>query len=123
MAAVLIDKKSSLSIHKPINRKPVNVDSIEGMTRDKDNKVVGQFVNIECPGQPAKISCRLYKGMEYFNELMKDGETYTIPLSVARFINEMIKSSTHVHLLDEKGEQVKGTKSISRYKFIIEKHL
>ena len=101
----------------------MNIDSIEGMTRETDTQVVGQFVNIETPGQPAKITCRLYKGMPFFSELLNDGETYTIPLSVARFINERIQNSTHVLKTDEKGEQVKGTKTTSRYKFIIEKHL
>jgi len=119
MAATIIKEKTPL-IHSKINKTPVNTDSIEAMTPDKDKKVYGKFLNIEYPGQTAKICCRLYRGMPYFQMTMVDGETYTIPLSVARFINERIHYEPHHFMRDEKGNEIKGQKSMPRYKFIIE---
>lgn len=107
-------------IHRRINRTAINVDSIEAMTADTDKMVVGTFVNIECPGQPAKICCKLYKRMPYFSETLKDGETYKIPLSVARFINERCKAYKHEQLIDDKGNPIKQDKATARYKFMIE---
>ena len=114
-----VTRKSPL-IHAPCNKSAVNTDSIEAITKSTDKKVKGTFVNIECPGQPAKISCKLYKGMEYFTETLIDGETYTIPMSVARFINERCKYEVHSHLTDDKGNPLKTGKFTSRYKFMSE---
>ena len=110
-------------IHKRINRTPVNVDSVYGMTLEKDHKVKGQFVNVEYPGLPQKISVALYKGMPYFSEVLKDGETCIIPLSVARWINEDFGYDQHSYITDEKGQPLKSGKKVPRGKFIIEEHL
>lgn len=123
MAKLLVpeEKRKDPLIHKKINRTPVNIDSIEGLTPEKDKKVVGTFVNVECPGQPAKISGKFYAGMQYFSELMNDNEEYTIPLSVARFINERCCHFKHSYLMDAKGNPIKEEKATPRYKFIIER--
>lgn len=110
-------------IHKKINKTAVNPDSIYGMTREKDHKVKGQFINVEYPGLPQKISCKLYPGMPYFSEVLNDNETTVIPLSVARFINEDLGYDQHSYLKDEKGDPIKTGKKISRGKFIIQEHL
>lgn len=107
-------------IHSRINKSAVNIDSIEALTKETDRMVKGTFVNIECPGQPAKISCKFYKGMEYFAQTLQDGESYTIPMSVARFINERCKYEVHSHLTDEKGNPLKTGKFTPRYKFTAE---
>lgn len=103
-----------------INRTPVNLDSIEAMTQEQDKKVTGTFVNIECPGQTAKICCKYYRGMEYFSYVFQDNEKATIPWSVARHINERCQAESHTNLLDDKGNPIKGSKKQARYKFIIE---
>ena len=107
-------------IHGMIKKTPVNVDSIEGMTRETDKMVTGTFVNVECPGQPAKICNKFYKKMEYFHKVMEDGERYTIPLSVARFINERCCRDVHGFILDANGNPLKSLKAIARYKFMVE---
>ena len=112
----------SAHIHPRINRTPVNKESIEGMTYETDKNVSGTFVNIECPGQPAKICCKLYKGMQYFAKVFEDNEKATIPLSVARFINERCKAHKHEYLQDDKGNPLKGDKTLARYKFMIESY-
>jgi len=108
------------SLHKPISRQPVNKDSIEALTPEKDRMVSGTFVNVEYPGQPGKVSCKLYKGMEYFSKTFIDNERASIPLSVARFINERCFSTKHTNLTDEKGNPLKGEDKQARYKFIVD---
>lgn len=110
-------------IHRKINRTAVNKDSIEAMTRETDKKVVGTFMNIECPGQPAKVSGKYYRGMEYFCKTFEDQEKCTIPLSVARFINERCMHDQHSYILDDKGNPTKSGKPIPRYKFMIEQFI
>lgn len=107
-------------IHSKINRTAVNKDSIEAMTRDTDKKVTGTFMNIECPGQPGKVCGLYYKGMDYFSKVFEDQENCTIPLSVARWINERSGYDQHSYLQDERGNPIKTGKKQPRYKFMIE---
>ena len=108
------------TISKKIKKIPINLDAIEAMTPETDKKVTGTFINIECPGQPAKICGRYYKGMPYFCKVLMDGEKAEIPYSVARYINERIYHEEHTHILDAEGKPMKGGKKIFRYKFMIE---
>lgn len=102
-----------------INKTPVNTEAIEAMTPETDRMVSGVFRNVETPGQPAKICCRLYKGMRPFNQVLEDGQNYTIPLSVARHINSNCCYPIHGYLLDDKGNQVKGIgRYVHRYQFV-----
>jgi hypothetical protein len=107
-------------IHKKISREPVNTDSLEAMTPATDKQVVGTFINVECPGQPAKICGKYYKGMNYFVQVLEDNQRTEIPHSVARFINERCYYEEHSHILDEQGNPVKTGKKRPRYKFLIE---
>jgi len=125
MAKLIVPQeiKQDPLVHRKINRKAVNLDSIEAITPETDKKVRGTFVNIECPGQPAKISAKLYKGQEYFSEVMEDGKEYTIPWSVARYINERIQAEKHGYLTDPQGNPLKENKKTPRYKFMIEQFI
>lgn len=119
-AKMIIPKEQRVRVDTHQNHTPVNNDSIEGMTPEKDHPVKGSFTNIECPGQPAKISCRYYKGMQPFSKTFEDGEKATIPLSVARHINERCYYEEHSYLLDDEGNPLKTGKTKPRYKFIPE---
>ncbi len=120
IAEPTVKVKRTPLIHAKANKTPVNKDSIEGMTRETDKTVRGTFMNVEYPGQTARVCGKYYKGMEYFAQTFQDGEVYSIPLSVARFINERCYSEQHTYLQDEKGNPLKTGKKITRYKFIIE---
>ena len=125
MAKLIVpnEERKDPLIHRKINKSAVNVESIEAITPQTDKKVRGTFVNIECPGQPAKVSAKLYKGMEYFSQVLEDGSIYTIPWSVARYINERIKADKHSYLTDPNGNPIKENKQIPRYKFMIEQFI
>jgi hypothetical protein len=112
------ERQSPLLVKK--NRQPVNVNSIEAMTRETDRMVTGTFVNIECPGQPQYIGGQYYKGMPFFGKVFKDNERCSIPLSVARWINERFAYDKHKHILDPEGNPIKEQYATARGKFIIE---
>ncbi len=113
-------KDTRINLSSPQNAVPVNKDSIEGLTRDTDHKVKGTFMNLECPGQTAKVSGLFYKGMQYFSQVFKDNEKYEIPISVARFINERCCNYKASRLTDASGNPITETRPTSRYKFIID---
>ena len=111
-------QKPMVYLGKPINKTAINKDAIEAMTPETDRMVTGVFKNLECQGQPARIICRLYKYQQPFNQVLNDGERYTIPYSVARHINENCAYPIHGFLLDDKGNHVKGTgRTVNRYQF------
>lgn len=120
MAKMIVPTEKPKLIHTKISRNPVNKDSIEAMTPETDKTVTGTFVNIECSGQPAKICGKYYRGMDYFSRTFMDGERVSIPLSVARFINERCHYEEHGYILDDKGNPIKNPKPRARYKFIVE---
>lgn len=108
--------------NRSLSKKPVNVDSIEALTPETDKMVTGTFVNIECAGQTGAICCKYYKKMPYFKEVMNDGGKYTIPLSVARHINERCHFETHKYIIDAQGQPIKSNEKRARYKFIVENY-
>jgi len=111
-------------VKKPQSKVAVNKDSIFAMTPESDKKVYGTFINIECPGQTGYVCVKgAYKGAQDFSQVFNDGEHYTIPLSVARHINENIYYEPHSYITDEKGQPLKTSKKIFRYKFMIESQL
>lgn len=120
MPKVIKPIEKSPLVHSKINKTIVNKDSIEAITPETDHPVSGTFVNIECPGQPAKICGKYYKGMQYFSQVFNDNEKCTIPISVARFINERCFYDQHSHILDDQGHPIKSGKKIPRYKFTAE---
>ena len=102
-----------------VSHKPVNVDSIEAMTKETDKMVTGVFKNIESPGQTGTVSCRFYKGQPIFTKTFFDGEIATIPLSVAKFINTRTSWQRHAYELNEKGDHKKvAGQVVNRYQFV-----
>lgn len=98
---------------------PVNTDSIEAMKPEDDHMVKGRFKNLESPGQPGYICCKVYKGQPLFSKWFDHDEEAEIPLSVARFINTRTEYPIHSYLLNEKGQHIKGTgRMVQRYQFV-----
>lgn len=57
------------------------------LIKEESRLVEGIFQNFETPGASTKISVRKYPGIPPFEKEMTDGETYKIPLYVARHLN------------------------------------
>lgn len=101
------------------SKAPVNQDSLEAMKPEDDKMVSGVFKNLECPGQPGYVACRLYKGQPIFSKTFFDGEIATIPLSVAKYINQRTSWPRHSYELDDKGSHTKRVgQMVQRYQFV-----
>lgn len=73
--------------------------------RDKDHKMVrGKFRCMEPPGGSVTFSYRKYKGDQIQSYTMVDGESYTIPLMVAKHLNQDCAYPKHSHVLDADGK-------------------
>lgn len=60
---------------------------IEELMKDEMRTVKGIFKCFESPGATVKIIVKKYPGTQPFSKLMTDGETYEVPLYVARHLN------------------------------------
>jgi hypothetical protein len=98
---------------------------------DEELKTVrGIFQCFETPGSSTKIVVRKYPG-HMFDQVMKDGEEYEVPLYVARHLNGIDVTATaingklgtcsyevHAHLMDKNGLPIiSREKRVKRYGF------
>jgi hypothetical protein len=89
---------------------------------EKDPLVRGVFENVEIPGLSLQFSFRAYKGkIERYK--FEEGESYTVPLSVAKHIDEM-RTIVDSNLMDASGRpyKVQG-KGQRRFSFRITEYL
>ena len=72
--------------------------------KEKDHKLVkGIFRCYEPRGGSIKFSFRKYKGDAVANYTLKDGEIYSLPLMVAKHLNQNCWWPRHSHVLDANG--------------------
>ena len=74
-------------LHVTKETKELAKEKIKELIAMETKIVRGTFINFETPGASATITVRKYPGIPVFQKAMKDGETYEIPLYVARFLN------------------------------------
>ena len=88
--------------------------------RKEDSKMVkGIFKNLEAPGGDVEFAFRKHKGDSIMIYTMKDGETYTIPLGVAKHLNIDTRVPIHSHLCDSEGKPMTcANKFRERYQFL-----
>ena len=86
----------------------------------EDSKIVtGIFKNIEVPGGDLTFTYRKYKQDSYKTYYFEDGKTYSIPIGVAKHINNMTKVKQHAYLVDKDGQKIPGVGSHrQRYQFL-----
>jgi len=88
---------------KTRNTKKLTNEELQKM-RKKDHKIVkGVFRCFEPRGGSFTFSFKKYKGDEVLKYTMVDGETYEIPLMVAKHLNQDCWYPIHSHALDSKG--------------------
>lgn len=86
----------------------------------EDSKIVkGVFKNHESPGGDAIFSIKLYRGDPVRTYNLVDGETYELPLGVAKHINRQCRYKKHKWLVNKDGKPLMGwDKPIERYSFV-----
>jgi len=77
--------------------------------------VTGIFKNLEVPGGDLEFAYRIYAGEPIQVYYLKDGEKYTIPLGVAKHLNNQTRVPLHENLVDSKGVRMPQTQ-IGKYK-------
>lgn len=87
-----IDVSASVTPNSPpvsgsvTDRRTLGKEKLEKYMKEELKMVKGQFRFFECEGMSTKVTVIKYKG-HVFEKEMRDGETYEIPLYVARFLN------------------------------------
>lgn len=99
---------TTTGLHVSKETKELAKEKIKELIQEETKLVRGVFINFETPGAAAPITVKKYPGVPTFTKTMKDGETYEIPLYVARFLNGIDVS---VGAVDNpnKGSQLIGT--------------
>lgn len=89
--------------------------------RMEDARLVkGTFKNLEAPGGDLEFGYRAHRGEPIRIYYFKDGQTYDVPLGVAKHINNRTKAAIHSHLLGADGKPI-GTRHGAyrqRYQFL-----
>lgn len=94
-------------------------DLIEKARKEDSKLVTGVFKNLECPGGDLEFAYHKYKGEPTRVYRFLDGETYEIPLGVAKHINQQCKYKKSKYLVDKDGNRIiTGDKPIERYQFV-----
>ena len=105
----------------PKTRRNMRKTSDEEMreAREKDHKMVeGIFRSYEPRGGSVTFSFKKYKGDEVLKYTLTDGEIYTIPLMVAKHLNQDCYYPVHSHVLDANGNpSVEVGKKVQRCSF------
>lgn len=104
-------------VTKNVETKPV--DAVFTLQRDKDaEKVKGVFKFYEVPGGQMDFVYRKYKGEKPAKYSMIDGQVYTIPLGVAKHLNNDCWYPVHDYRMDENGQQAQRvTQKVKRCGF------
>ena len=75
------------------------------LERERDAKLVkGKFMFHEVPGGTLRFNFHKYKGDPVKTYELVDGEIYTIPLGVAKHLNQDVGYPIHQHALDDNGK-------------------
>ena len=105
----------------PTTRRNMRKISDEEMrqAREKDHKMVkGIFRCYEPRGGSVTFSFKKYKGDEVLKYTLVDGDIYTIPLMVAKHLNQDCFYPVHSHVLDANGNpSVEVGKKVQRCSF------
>jgi len=99
-------KKSITPIVKPMTPHEIAQKNMEYQQAKDAEKVKGLFKYFECPGGKMAFSYRKYKNEEIGKYEMEDNKIYTIPLGVAKHINNNIWYQVHGYTIDEHGKPV-----------------
>lgn len=62
--------------------------------QDEETQMVkGRFIFHECPGGSTRITCKKFKDVPTFDQVMEDNKVYEVPLYVARHLNGMDRAA------------------------------
>ena len=74
-----------------------NSEKLQRFINEETKTVKGRFRCFDNPGSSVRIQVRKYKGVPMFDKTMIDEGTYEIPLYVARHLNGIDATATHIN--------------------------
>jgi len=90
-------------LRSPRNTHKLSAEELKKMI-EKDHKMVkGKFICFEPRGGSMSFSFKKYPGDQVLFYTMKDGEVRTVPLMVAKHLNNDCNYPVHSHVLDANG--------------------
>lgn len=100
-------------------------DKLRLKEREKNSQMVtGIFKNLECSGGDAFVTYHQYKEDPTDVYHLWDGKEYTLPLGVAKQINNVCKYKRSKYLIDKDGNNMlTSDKPIERYQFVSTKFM
>ena len=103
---------------KSRNKRKLSEQEIRAQ-REKDHQIVkGIFRCYEPKGGSMSFSFRKYKGDEVLQYTLVDGEIYSLPLMVAKHLNQNCWWPQHTHVLDANGNpSIEVGKKVERCSF------
>ena len=94
-------------------------EKVDAACKEDSKMVSGVFKNIESPGGDVTFTYRGYLADPIRVYNLVDGESYSLPLGVARHINRQCKYTKSAHLVNKDGTPMIGAgKPTQRYEFI-----
>jgi hypothetical protein len=100
-ASVTSDKPSKITTDisdaPKENRTISNNERLQRFIEEETKTVKGRFRCFDNPGSSVRIQVRKYKGVPMFDKTMIDEGTYEIPLYVARHLNGIDATATHIN--------------------------
>jgi hypothetical protein len=72
-------------------------DKLKAFIEEETKLVKGRFRCLDNPGSAVRIQVRKYKDVPMFDKTMIDEGTYEIPLYVARHLNGIDATATHIN--------------------------
>jgi hypothetical protein len=89
--------------------KRLTASDLAKMAQHDSQMVRGRFNYIENKGGKFKCSQKFGKGFRLFRETFIDGHEYTIPLGVAKYINNKCRYPRLQPAIDDKGREIPNT--------------
>jgi len=100
-ASVTTDKPSKISTDISDAPKDTRISSnsekLQKFIEEETKVVRGRFRCFDNPGSSVRIQVRKYKGVQMFDKTMIDEGTYDVPLYVARHLNGIDATATHIN--------------------------
>lgn len=82
--------------NEPETKKEESKALIKKFMEEESKTVKGVFRNLETPGGSLRVQIKKYKELPMYDKILFDGETYEVPLYVARHLNGTDVTAKHV---------------------------
>ncbi len=112
---ITIDKKVPLN---ELQRKEAR-EKLNKQYKEESKIVKGVFKNIECPGGTLEFPYKKFPQDPIILYKLEDGQSYDVPLCVAKHINNQCVEKKHEYIVDAKGNKtIDVNKKRQRYQFL-----